>query len=130
MLTSVTDSCDSGYYCTTDGFGTTYCCPEGSDTADCAASYSLTVSLQSLSFVPIPTAESTGSPAATPVSTTTSGPVHVSVPTGGSTTLGGYNATGLPTKTAKPSQFTGAAAKVVGGGMVVLAGAAGFAGIL
>jgi len=127
------NSCSSGYYCTTDGAGSTYCCPEGSDTADCAAAYSLTVSLASISFAPIPTSPSSGSPASAPV-TTTSGVVHVSLPVASGTgTLGSYNATQLPTfsKTASPSQYTGAAAaKVVGGGMAVLAGAAGFAGLL
>ncbi|KAF2732411.1 hypothetical protein EJ04DRAFT_578370 [Polyplosphaeria fusca] len=120
------NSCKPGYYCTSDGAGATYCCPDGMSTSDCAAAYSLTVSLISLTEAPVPTSESSGSPAVTPVSTT---PIHVSYPSGG-TTAPVYPTGNATFTTASPSQFTGAAAKVVGGGMAVLAGAAGIAGFL
>ncbi|ORY00102.1 hypothetical protein BCR34DRAFT_494877 [Clohesyomyces aquaticus] len=119
------NSCDAGYYCTHDGAGTTYCCPDGSKLADCAAQYSLTVSLiAETGSISLPT----GAPSTIiPASTT---PIHVSIPTISPSTsaLPKYNATYTTAST--PPQFTGAAAKVVGGGMAVLAGAAGLAGLL
>ncbi|ETS83157.1 hypothetical protein PFICI_05033 [Pestalotiopsis fici W106-1] len=45
------DSCNAGYYCTADSVGETYCCPEGTSTDDCAASYGVTGGLQSMSVV-------------------------------------------------------------------------------
>ena len=127
MLKILSDSCSAGYYCTTDGAGTTYCCPDGSDTADCAAAYSLTVSLQSISFAPIPTAESSGSPAATPVTTTSL--IHVSLPSVGPTAPG-YPTGNATFTTSSPPQFTGGAARILGGGAALMAGAAGLAGVL
>jgi hypothetical protein len=123
------NSCDSGYFCTSDGAGATYCCPDGMDLASCAASYSLTVSL--IRETGTPSAyPSTGAPA-------TSTPIHVSappsVPPVNYPTVSPTRAypTGNATyTTAAPPEFTGAAAKFAGAGMAVLAGAAGIAGLL
>ncbi|KAF2183408.1 hypothetical protein K469DRAFT_635392 [Zopfia rhizophila CBS 207.26] len=111
------NSCSKGYYCTTDGRSNTYCCPDGMDTADCAASYSLTVSLiKETGSVAVPT----GSGSAAPVTTT---PIHVSYPTVGPSVpvVPGGNATYT---TSAPAQFTGAASKkgVVEGLVLGLAG--------
>jgi hypothetical protein len=117
------DSCDEGYYCTSDGAGTTYCCPDGLDLASCAASYSLTVSL--IKETGTPSAAATSAPYATTT------PIHVSsfyptasystpiVPTGNATYTG-----------PAPPEFTGGAAKVGAVGVAMLAGAAGLAGVL
>jgi len=121
------NSCDDGYYCTSDGAGSTYCCPDGIDTVDCARAYSLTISLISLTDVAVSTyvPESTGSPVYTPATTTR--PIHVTYPTGGTTVIG-YPTGNATYTTSSPPEFTGAAAKVVGAGMAVLAGAVGLAG--
>ncbi|KAF2466904.1 uncharacterized protein BDR25DRAFT_236045 [Lindgomyces ingoldianus] len=117
------NSCSAGYFCSHDGAGTTYCCPDGMELSECAAAYSLTVSLiKETGSVPVPTGGSTVIPASTT-------PIHVSYPTAAPSTK--VYPTGNATySTVSPPQFTGAAAKVVGGGMAVLAGAAGLAGIL
>lgn len=46
------DACKANYYCTTDGLGKTYCCPDGIDNAECARLYSLTISLYRSSSIP------------------------------------------------------------------------------
>lgn len=129
-LTQTLDSCEAGYFCTSDGAGQTYCCPDGLDLASCAASYSLTVSL----------IRETGTPSAPPASEApaTSTPIHVSAPPTSYPPVSFPTATGPPVgptgnatySTAAPPQFTGAAAKLAGAGMAVLAGAAGVAGLL
>jgi hypothetical protein len=107
------DPCMTGYYCTTDGKKNTYCCPGGQDTLECAAAISLTVSLiRETGSVVIPSASASGAK-----------PTSVSAPP----TLPTHSAAQT---TAAPPEFTGAAAKVAGAGITMLAGAAGFAGLL
>ncbi|KAH7370609.1 hypothetical protein BKA65DRAFT_488876 [Rhexocercosporidium sp. MPI-PUGE-AT-0058] len=36
------NSCEAGYFCTSDTSGDTWCCPDGMDLVSCAAAYSLT----------------------------------------------------------------------------------------
>ncbi|KAF2275219.1 uncharacterized protein EI97DRAFT_81529 [Westerdykella ornata] len=120
------NSCDEGYYCTNDPEGVTYCCPNDLDLSNCAAAYSLTVSLIRATSTAAGT-YSTAGPG------TTSSLIHVSsVPTKYPTAS--YSPS-VPTRNASytgPSvpEYTGAAAKVAGAGMAVLAGAAGIAGLL
>ncbi|KAK4240907.1 hypothetical protein C8A03DRAFT_12804 [Achaetomium macrosporum] len=64
------NSCDAGYYCTSDKEGETWCCPEGMDLAACAAAYSVTGGL--VSQTPAPTTTSTTSSSSTAPPTTTS----------------------------------------------------------
>ncbi|KAF3022030.1 hypothetical protein E8E14_012606 [Neopestalotiopsis sp. 37M] len=66
------DSCNAGYYCTADSAGETYCCPEGTSTEDCAASYGVTGGLQSMSVVATSTYTATLTSTATVASTTSS----------------------------------------------------------
>ncbi|KAH7125642.1 hypothetical protein B0J11DRAFT_311333 [Dendryphion nanum] len=121
------NSCRAGYYCTTDGRGTTYCCPDGMDTQACAASYSLTVSLiRATGSVSIPSASGLASTTPIHISSTPGAPIFPTatyslplVPTGNAT----YT-------TSPPIQYTGAAQKVAAGGVAVLAGAAGLVGLL
>jgi hypothetical protein len=40
-LTSILDSCDAGYYCTSDKAGETWCCPDSMDVVACAAAYTI-----------------------------------------------------------------------------------------
>ncbi|ORY15027.1 hypothetical protein BCR34DRAFT_662305 [Clohesyomyces aquaticus] len=54
------NSCDAGYYCTSESTGNTYCCPNGTDVTNCAASDSLTVSLVLVSTLPSPTSHLSG----------------------------------------------------------------------
>ncbi|KAF1358387.1 hypothetical protein EJ07DRAFT_87927, partial [Lizonia empirigonia] len=65
------NSCEAGYYCTSDSTGDTYCCPDGVDTANCAAQYSITVSLirQTAALTPSASPLLSTLPAETPVST-------------------------------------------------------------
>ncbi|KAJ8113231.1 hypothetical protein OPT61_g4594 [Boeremia exigua] len=127
------NSCDAGYYCTSDSAGDTYCCPDGIDTAACAAQYSLSVSLirqtaaatpsatplESTVAVetPVPTSLLDDSSSESPVSARTS----VAVPT---------TRSNISTTAAVPPQFTGGAARMVGAGVAVVAGAVGFVGLL
>lgn len=120
-LTSFSDACDNGYYCTTDGMGNTYCCPDGMDLGACAKAYSLSVSLiKESSTESVPTASSSVSAMTTPI--------HITYPTATATVVPTGNAT--YSTSAPPSQFTGAAAKAAGAGMAVLAGAVGVVGLL
>lgn len=120
------NSCSAGYYCTSDGAGTTYCCPDGIDTPECARQYSLTVSLireSSTGIVPSAT-ESSDVPVETPDVSST--PIHVSVyPT---PTPPVDTPTARPNATysgPSPPEFTGGAAKVFGAGMAVFVGVVG-----
>lgn len=121
------NSCRPGYYCTTDGKGKTYCCPDGMDTGACAAAYSLTVSLiRETGSVAVPSVS--GLPATTPI--------HVSSTPGSRVfPTATYSPPLVPTAnttytSSPPAQFTGSAQKVAAGGMAVLAGAAGLVGLL
>jgi hypothetical protein len=120
------NSCDEGYYCTNDPEGVTYCCPNDMDLTNCAASYSLTVSLIRQTSAP------TGYPS-TDVPATTS-LIHITSTPNPYPTVS-YSTPIVPTANASypippPPEYTGAAAKVAGAGMAVLAGAAGIAGFL
>ncbi|PSN64102.1 hypothetical protein BS50DRAFT_500200 [Corynespora cassiicola Philippines] len=122
------NSCNQGYYCTTDGADNTYCCPDGMDTVNCAASYSLTVSLIRASE----TAASEGPSATAPssvVEAATTSLIHITSisPTVTGTSRPGSNATYT---TGAPAEFTGGANKAMGAGVAVFAGAIGLAGLL
>jgi hypothetical protein len=120
-------ACDDGYYCTTDGADNTYCCPDGMDTVDCAAAYSLTVSLIRETATALPPTDtvlpSTETAVEIPVST--SKPIHITYGTATSTAYPTANGTYTTATATSPPEFTGAAARVAGAGMAVLAGAAG-----
>jgi len=76
------NSCDAGYYCTSDPDGTTYCCPEGQSLSDCGAAYSLTVALVSQTgTVSPPSPTGNGTASTTPAPFSSSGLIHVSYPT-------------------------------------------------
>ncbi|RDW83106.1 hypothetical protein BP5796_04597 [Coleophoma crateriformis] len=60
------DSCSKGYYCTEDTKHNTWCCPDGTDLASCAAAYSLTDALVSQTVAPT-TVSSASAPYSTDV---------------------------------------------------------------
>ncbi|RDW71389.1 hypothetical protein BP6252_07952 [Coleophoma cylindrospora] len=60
------DSCAQGYYCTEDSKHTTWCCPDGTDLASCAAAYYLTDTLVSQTVAPT-TVSSASAPYSTDV---------------------------------------------------------------
>lgn len=96
------------------------------DLSNCAASYSLTVSLVRQTSAP------SGYPSTDVPATSTL--IHVSS-TPNPYPTASYSTPVLPTANAtytgpSPPEFTGAAAKIAGAGMAVLAGAAGIAGLL
>jgi hypothetical protein len=64
------DSCDTGYYCSGDNAGTTWCCPEGTSTADCAAAFGVAGGLTSV--YPTSTTTLTSTSTATHYATATS----------------------------------------------------------
>ncbi|KAK0715044.1 hypothetical protein B0H67DRAFT_644837 [Lasiosphaeris hirsuta] len=64
------NSCDAGYYCTSDKEKETWCCPDALDLAACAAAYSITGGL--VKQTPKPTSSSASSTAAAPVTTSSS----------------------------------------------------------
>ncbi|KAK7179145.1 hypothetical protein DPSP01_012203 [Paraphaeosphaeria sporulosa] len=131
-------SCDSGYFCSSDGQKNTYCCPNGMDLGACAQAYSLTVSLISqtgtVDFSSQTESASAITTSPTPVYITSIAPQSsslvdqasvptttvLSVPAGNST-----YATGSP-----PVEFPGVATKTELAGMVVFAGLAVFVGVL
>ncbi|PMD56487.1 uncharacterized protein K444DRAFT_666089 [Hyaloscypha bicolor E] len=118
------NSCDVGFFCTSDAEGGTWCCPDGMSLAACAAAYSLTGTLVS---------ETASNPASTPSSypasvtasvsgyptTTTAEETYMTTTTSCSsssskalyTTSYSYsNITVSTTTSALPTQFTGGAA--------------------
>jgi hypothetical protein len=56
------NSCDAGYYCTSDNEGETWCCPNNLDVKACAAAYDITGGL--VKQTPKPATSSTSAPAA------------------------------------------------------------------
>lgn len=102
------DSCDKGYYCTSDKKAETWCCPDALDLVACAKAYDVEGGL--VSQTPQPTSSSTASSTTISVSasknatTSTTGPLTT---TGPSATLSGSsNSTGSLTLsgTSKPTQ--------------------------
>jgi len=67
-------SCDKNYYCTADTKGETWCCPDGMDTAACAAAYSMTGGLVSQTPPPVTSTSTSSSSSSTskPPTTTSS----------------------------------------------------------
>ncbi|KAF1975900.1 hypothetical protein BU23DRAFT_456633 [Bimuria novae-zelandiae CBS 107.79] len=132
-------SCDSGYFCSSDGQANTYCCPNGMDLGACAEAYSLTVSLISQTgtvSAPSDSADSDSLLAGVQPSTTS---IYIS-----STVLASISSkvTSLPSPTVHtvptsnssyttgmpPVEFPGAAAKILGPGVAMLAGLASLVG--
>lgn len=108
------DSCSEGYFCTQASDRSVWCCPDGMDLATCAASYSLTGSLQSIGVSTPAPVSSTLSPIAS-IPTTPAGVMTTGAqPSTTSTSVG----TVSPTKsgnsthsaTSSPLPFTGMAA--------------------
>lgn len=136
-LTQTEDSCSEGYYCTQATDLTVWCCPDGMDLTACAAIYSLTGVLQSVT--PSSVAPASSPPTIIPsahASVTTSDILSLpayTVPTtppvgshGATKTSGGSNVTftGSSTATATPPVFTGMAGtmdKWVGGSVLIAA---------
>ncbi|KAF7868339.1 hypothetical protein EAF04_004871 [Stromatinia cepivora] len=133
--TGTGDSCSEGYYCTQATDRTVWCCPDGMDLTACAAIYSLTGVLQSITPSSIASASGSALPT-TPASATTSDilstPVYTTTTTppvgshGATKTSGGSNVTltGSTTATASLPTFTGMAGKMdkwVGGSVLVAA---------
>lgn len=144
MWTDVrTDACRAGYYCTSDGAGHTYCCPDGIQNAECAQLYSLTISLiRETSRTALPRS-STGKPISLTVLSTPTSRIHVTTTastarrnatsTRRSASRNATSSLVLPTgkvnatrTSTKPPLFTGGAMKATGAGIAILAGAAGF----
>ncbi|KAF2833569.1 hypothetical protein CC86DRAFT_278157 [Ophiobolus disseminans] len=146
------NACRAGFYCTTDGRGNTYCCPDDIQNAECARLYSLTVSLMretSLTARPTTSTPRFSVTALTPVLSIPSSRIHVTstrssvrsttvAPSSRATTSAIRSASRNATSLVLPSSkfnatstqstvplFTGGAMKVAGAGMAVLAGAAG-----
>lgn len=138
MTNTPKDACKANYYCTTDGLGRTYCCPDGIENAECARLYSLTVSLFKPSSLPAlassklpvltttPLIHVTSTPKSVPTASPSS---RVPVPSVGPASK---NATSIvvpsggPTRTTTQGPvFTGGAAKVAGVGLAVLVEAVG-----
>jgi hypothetical protein len=143
ILITWIDSCDSGYFCSSDGAKNTYCCPDGMELGACAQAYSLTVSLVSQTgsiAIPSETAVASDSaPVAIPTSETL---VYITSITPPSSSL--VEEASLPTTTVStvstgngtyttgtpPVEFPGIATKTELAGIVVFAGFAIFVGVL
>lgn len=66
------DSCDAGYYCTSDNQGETWCCPEGMDLETCASEYEIEGGLVSQTPPAVTTtSESSSTSTSEPAPTTT-----------------------------------------------------------
>lgn len=66
------DSCQAGYYCTSDTKGETWCCPDAMDLAACAASYNVDGGLVSQTPPAVTTTSTTSSTSTSQPPTTTS----------------------------------------------------------
>ncbi|QSZ34136.1 hypothetical protein DSL72_005724 [Monilinia vaccinii-corymbosi] len=136
--TGTGDSCSEGYYCTQATDLTVWCCPDGMDLAACAAIYSLTGVLQSVTASPVASAsDSTATIPTTDASVTASDVLSLptyTIPTtspvgshGATKTSGGSNVTFTGSSsmaTATPPVFTGVAGKMdnwVGGSVLIAA---------
>jgi hypothetical protein len=124
------DSCEAGYYCTSDNAGITYCCLDGIDTAECARQYSITGSLirdatsTTAAEVIEPASSTEGVPTVTEI---VSLPVaSVDTPTlSASVTLPSVSAGNGSFSTPSLPEFTGGAVKGRRISVALLAGAAG-----
>jgi len=87
-------SCDKGYYCTADSKGETWCCPNGMDTAACAAAYSMTGGLVSQTPPPATSTSTSSSTSTTQPPTTT---------TSSSSSLSSSSTSSTESSTSKPS---------------------------
>jgi len=114
------NSCDEGYFCTSDASGNTWCCPDGMSLAACAAAYSLTGVLISETATSPPTSTSISSPAAVtaspsgPATTTTVVNTYTTTTSCSSSSVVIYstpysNITVSKTTSSVPVQFTGGA---------------------
>lgn len=118
------NSCDAGFFCTSDAEGGSWCCPDGMSLAACAAAYSLTGALVSeTSSYPVSTPSSypasvTASVSGYPTTTTTEGAYTTTTTSCSSsssnalyTTSYSYsNVTVSKTTSSLSTQFTGGAA--------------------
>lgn len=78
----LTDSCDAGYYCTSDSQDETWCCPNGMDLVACAAAYSISGGLVPQTAAPTSEApSSTYSPAPTSYSAPQNSSSYSAAPT-------------------------------------------------
>ncbi|KAL2024531.1 hypothetical protein VTK56DRAFT_7574 [Thermocarpiscus australiensis] len=153
------NSCEAGYYCTSDKKGETWCCPEGMDLAACAAAYSVTGGLVSQTPPPeTTTSTSTSSSTSTlpPTTTTTttttttsssssvvhrnttSSAIETTAPCTSLAPSSGYPATNTtsisvvvpPSPTATKTQIPEGAGSVVGPASALVFLAAGLAALL
>ncbi|KAE9372169.1 hypothetical protein N431DRAFT_558064 [Stipitochalara longipes BDJ] len=115
------NSCDLGYFCTSDASGGTWCCPDGMSLAACAAAYSLTGALVSETATYPTASTSPSSPASVSGNGTTTTILNTyttTTPCSSSSTPGTVIYTtpysnitySTTTTTSPPSQFTGGAA--------------------
>jgi len=129
------NSCDEGYFCTSDSSGNTWCCPNGMSLAQCAAAYSLTGTLVSETQTSTGAAASSTAPSSVSVTTTstsssTTTATNTYTPKGNNTIYNTQSSNFTATKTATSTlvQFTaasGANPQVVLGGLPALLLAAG-----
>lgn len=129
------NSCNKDYICTSDKVGATYCCPEGQDLKECAKAYNVD-SLQRQSVIAAPTDTSSPTPApilssgfpvmdpddilSTFVNRSSTQPPKTTPPASQTSSSPSSSSASAPS-----SEFTGAAGKVAGAGMAVLAAGAG-----
>jgi len=111
------NSCDDGYYCTSDSASGTFCCPDGMDLVTCAAQYSVTGGLVSETAKPTSSSSSSSSTSSSAVITTSSSSTYAAMnstttatytdtATTCTSTIGGsatYPASNSTTTTKKPS---------------------------
>jgi len=131
------NSCDKGYFCTSDSSGGTWCCPDGMSLAACAAAYSLTGTLISETATSPPTSTASSYPASITASasdygtTTTAYDTYTTTtsPCSSSSTViytsPHSNVTVSNTTSSPPTQFTGGAAQAVFGFPALALAAAG-----
>jgi len=92
------NSCDEGYYCTSDSTGGTWCCPNGLSLTACAAAYSLTGPL--FSETQASTAAPSTTPSSSPASVTATPTTTTTIPTSAPTSSTSTSSVPVVTKTA------------------------------
>ncbi|KAI0840971.1 hypothetical protein F5Y06DRAFT_294242 [Hypoxylon sp. FL0890] len=100
------DSCDSGYFCTADERGATWCCPDNMTLKECAAAYSLPGSLTAAT----PSATSTTKSPSSTHATVTKGATSLKIAE--SATASGNNGSQATEAPSTPTSSTVAATSV------------------
>ncbi|KAK4199408.1 hypothetical protein QBC40DRAFT_307493 [Triangularia verruculosa] len=107
------NSCDAGYYCTSDKAGETWCCPNSMDLEACAAAFEVTGGLVSQTPPPATSTSTTSSEVITTAPPTTTSASSSIIFGGNNSTSAAFTITGSGLATASASATGGASNSTV-----------------